>query len=309
MSSEPSARIETVLQEERVFKPSQSLGSKGTISGIDQYQKMVASAKADPDRFWGDAALKELHWFKPFQSVLNWSNPPFAKWFEGGRTNVSYNCLDRHIINGKGEKTAIIWEGEPGEVRRITYRELFEEVCKTANALKDLGIGKGDLVKRVSDGTIDRDAGTSTLPDTGTLGIFMGCQYTDPNTSQLTFNNQYPGSIVASDIDAFVVDDPDVVMKVAVCSSGTTMATVARTVIGNNVAIISNTLNTTNGRGKLAVSSSPAATLTLPLKIIDVVEDTKTGSDAFQEVLVVFNAPYEDSNIQKMFLSLNLNIN
>jgi hypothetical protein len=160
-------------------------------------------------------------------------------------------------------------------------------------------IGKGDLVKRVSDGTIDRDAGTSTLPDTGTLGIFMGCQYTDPNTSQLTFNNQYPGSIVASDIDAFVVDDPDVVMKVAVCSSGTTMATVARTVIGNNVAIISNTLNTTNGRGKLAVSSSPAATLTLPLKIIDVVEDTKTGSDAFQEVLVVFNAPYEDSNIQK----------
>ena len=160
-------------------------------------------------------------------------------------------------------------------------------------------IGKGDLVKRGSGGTIDRDAGTSTLPDTGTLGIFMGCQYTDPNTSQLTFNNQYPGSIVASDIDAFVVDDPDVVMKVAVCSSGTTMATVARTVIGNNVAIISNTLNTTNGRGKLAVSSSPAATLTLPLKIIDVVEDTKTGSDAFQEVLVVFNAPYEDSNIQK----------
>jgi len=160
-------------------------------------------------------------------------------------------------------------------------------------------IGKGDLVKRVSDGTIDRDAAAATLPDTGTLGIFMGCQYTDPNTSQLTFNNQYPGSIVASDIDAFVVDDPDVVMKVAVCSSGTTMATVARTVIGNNVAIISNTLNTTNGRAKLAVSSSPAATLTLPLKIIDVVEDTKTGSDAFQEVLVVFNAPYEDSNIQK----------
>jgi len=159
-------------------------------------------------------------------------------------------------------------------------------------------IGKGDLVKRVSDGTIDRDAGTSTLPDTGTLGIFMGCQYTDPNTSQLTFNNQYPGSIVASDIDAFVVDDPDVVMKVAVCSSGTTMATVARTVIGNNASIISNTLNTTNGRGKLALlSSSPAATLTFPVKIIDVVEDTKTGSDAFQEVLVVFNAPNEQSNL------------
>jgi hypothetical protein len=128
----------------------------------------------------------------------------------------------------------------------------------------------------------------------------MGCQYTDPNTSQLTFNNQYPGSIVASDIDAFVVDDPDVVMKAAVCSSGTTMATVARTVIGNNASILSNTLNTTNGRGKLAVlSSSPAATLTFPLKVVDVVEDTKTGSDAFQEILVIFNAPNEQSNIHR----------
>ena len=159
-------------------------------------------------------------------------------------------------------------------------------------------IGKGDLVKRVSDGTIDRDASTTAFGATGTLGIFMGCQYTDPNTSQLTFNNQYPGSIVASDIDAFVVDDPDVVMKVAVCSATTTVATVARTAIGNNATIISNTLNTTNGRAKLALlSSSIATTLSLPLKIIDVVEDTKTGSDAFQEVLVVFNAPYESSNI------------
>ena len=159
-------------------------------------------------------------------------------------------------------------------------------------------IGKGDLVKRVSDGTVDRDASTTAVGATGTLGIFMGCQYTDPNTSQLTFNNQYPGSIVASDIDAFVVDDPDVVMKVAVCSATTTVATVARTVIGNNATIISNTLNTTNGRAKLALlSSSVATTLSLPLKIIDVVEDTKTGSDAFQEVLVVFNAPYESSNI------------
>ena len=159
-------------------------------------------------------------------------------------------------------------------------------------------IGKGDLVRRVNDGTIERDDSTTAFQATGTLGVFMGCQYTDPNTSQLTFNNQYPGSIVASDIDAFVVDDPDIVMKAAVCSSGTTMATVARTVIGNNASILSNTLNTTNGRGKLAVlSSSPAATLTFPLKIIDVVEDTKTGSDAFQEILVIFNAPNEQSNI------------
>ncbi len=146
MSSEQSARIETVLQEERIFKPSQFVAKEATITGLDQYQQMIASAKADPDSFWGKAALAELHWFKPFDSVLDWSNPPFAKWFDGGTTNVTYNCLDRHILNGKGEKTAIIWEGEPGDVRRITYKQLFDEVCKTANALKDLGIKKGDLV-------------------------------------------------------------------------------------------------------------------------------------------------------------------
>ena len=83
-------------------------------------------------------------------------------------------------------------------------------------------IGKGDLVKRVNDGTIERDGSTSALPATGTLGVFMGCQYTDPNTSQLTFSNSYPASTVASDIHAYVADDPDLVMKVAICSSGTT---------------------------------------------------------------------------------------
>ena len=133
------------------------------------------------------------------------------------------------------------------------------------------------------------DGSTTAFPATGTLGVFMGCQYTDPNTSQLTFNNQYPGSIVASDIDAFVVDDPDVVMKVAVCSATTTVATVARTVIGNNATIISNTLNTTNGRGKLAINSSTATTSTLPFQIIDVVDSTASGSDAFQEVLVIYS--------------------
>ena len=128
MCPDSSSQIETVLQEERVFKPSPSAIAKTNIKGFEQYQQMVEAAKSDPENFWGEAALKELHWFKPFDSVLNWSNPPFAKWFEGGRTNVSYNCLDRHITNGKGEKTAIIWEGEPGEVRRITYNELYEEV-------------------------------------------------------------------------------------------------------------------------------------------------------------------------------------
>ena len=150
-------------------------------------------------------------------------------------------------------------------------------------------IGKGDLVKRVNDGTIERDGSTTAFPATGTLGVFMGCQYTDPNTSQLTFSNSYPASTVASDIHAYVADDPDLIMKVAICSSGTTMATLGRTVIGNKTSIISNTLTTINGRSKLAASSSINTTSTLPLHIIDVVDSTATGSDTFQELLVIFS--------------------
>ena len=150
-------------------------------------------------------------------------------------------------------------------------------------------IGKGDLVKRVNDGTIERDGSTTAFPATGTLGVFMGCQYTDPNTSQLTFSNSYPASTVASDIHAYVADDPDLVMKVAICSSGTTMATLGRTCIGQKTSLISNTLNTTNGRAKLAASSSTNTTSTLPLHVIDVVDSTATGSDTFQELLVIFS--------------------
>ena len=146
MCPDPSSQIETVLQEERVFKPSSSIVDSSIIKGLDQYQQMVEAARLNPESFWGEAALKELHWFSPFHTVLDWSNPPFAKWFDGGKTNVSYNCLDRHVKQGLGNKVAIIWEGEPGEVRKITYKELFEEVCRVANGLKQLGIRKGDLV-------------------------------------------------------------------------------------------------------------------------------------------------------------------
>ena len=146
MCPDPSSQIETVLQEERVFKPSSSIVDTSNVKGLEHYQQMVEAARLNPESFWGEAALKELHWFKPFHTVLDWSNPPFAKWFDGGKTNVSYNCLDRHVKQGLGNKLAIIWEGEPGEVRKITYKELFEEVCRVANGLKKLGIRKGDLV-------------------------------------------------------------------------------------------------------------------------------------------------------------------
>ena len=145
MTSETS-KIESVLHEQRVFEPPADLASKASVGSMQAYRALADAAAQDPDRFWGEAARRELHWFEPFQSVLDWSNPPFAKWFDGGKTNLSYNCLDRHLEGPKAEKTALIWEGEPGDVRRFTYRELHAEVCQAANALKAMGIGKGDLV-------------------------------------------------------------------------------------------------------------------------------------------------------------------
>ena len=141
-----STTIESVLQEQRVFEPPAALAAGAAIGSLEAYRKLAAEAQADPDAFWGEAARRELHWFEPFHTVLDWSNPPFARWFEGGTTNLSFNCLDRHLHGPRAEKTALIWEGEPGDTRTFTYRQLHAEVCKAANALKALGIGKGDLV-------------------------------------------------------------------------------------------------------------------------------------------------------------------
>jgi len=138
--------IESVLQEQRVFDPPVELASAARIGSLEAYRSMAEAAKRDPDSFWGDAARRELHWFEPFHTVLDWTDAPFARWFEGGTTNLSFNCLDRHLDGPTAQKTALIWEGEPGDVRRFTYRELHAEVCKAANALRAMGIGKGDLV-------------------------------------------------------------------------------------------------------------------------------------------------------------------
>jgi acetyl-CoA synthetase len=146
-ASAASASIESVLHEERRFEPpAAALASQARIGSIQAYEALVAEAEADPDAFWGARARQELHWFTPFEKVLDWSDPPSARWFEGGTTNLAYNCLDRHLEGPRADKLALIWEGEPGDERRFTYRQLHAEVGKAANALRSLGIGKGDLV-------------------------------------------------------------------------------------------------------------------------------------------------------------------
>ncbi len=148
--------IETVLTENRTFAPTAGWSSAGPgaepvtphVASMEQYREMHARSLADPEGFWGDIA-NELHWFKPWDKVLDWSAPD-AKWFVGATTNLSYNCLDRHIDDGHGDDLALIWEGEPmdggPEVKRFTYRELRAQVCKFANVLKSLGVKKGDVV-------------------------------------------------------------------------------------------------------------------------------------------------------------------
>jgi acetyl-CoA synthetase len=139
-----SDRIESVLQEERAFAPPEAFRTLAKIKSKAEYERLYRESLDDPDAFWSDVA-QELHWFKRWDRVYEW-NEPFVKWFVGGQTNPSYNCLDLQIERGRGDKVAFYWEGEPGEERTLTYRELLRETSKFANALKALGVAKGDRV-------------------------------------------------------------------------------------------------------------------------------------------------------------------
>jgi acetyl-CoA synthetase len=138
------ASIESVLQENRLFAPSQDLVSQARISGMAQYQALCAEAERDFEGFWARLAREYVVWKKPFTQTLNQTNAPFFKWFEDGVLNVSYNCLDKHLTNGNADKVAIIFETDEGKVSQHTYRDLYQRVCQMANAIKSLGYKKGE---------------------------------------------------------------------------------------------------------------------------------------------------------------------
>ena len=143
--------ITSMLQEERVFTPSKAFSDKAHIKSMAHYRKLYNESIKTPDKFWGREAKNELVWLKPFKKVLQWKLPN-AKWFLGGKLNVSHNCLDKHLGTATANKAALIWEGEPaapgkpGEERTYTFKQLHHEVCLFANVLKRNGIKKGDRV-------------------------------------------------------------------------------------------------------------------------------------------------------------------
>lgn len=144
MSENTGGSIDNVMQESRLFPPSDQFLEGCEINSMAAYQELYDKAAADPVQFWGDLAKEDLHWFEAFEKTLDWKEP-YAEWFVGGKTNVSYNCLDRNLAEN-ADKTAIIWEGEPGDVRTFTYRELHSEVSRLANAFKKAGVEQGDVV-------------------------------------------------------------------------------------------------------------------------------------------------------------------
>ncbi|QDT72240.1 acetate--CoA ligase [Lacipirellula limnantheis] len=145
MGQQSTGQLDTVMHESRVFPPTPETSARARIKSMAEYQQLWDEAAADSPAFWARLAKEELHWFQPFTEALRW-NEPFAEWFVGGKTNASYNCLDRHVAAGNGDRIALIWEGEPGDKRQYTYAELLREVSKFANVLKSLGTKQGDVV-------------------------------------------------------------------------------------------------------------------------------------------------------------------
>ena len=130
--------IDALSYEQRKFPPSSSFIADALANDATLYDE----AARDNEAFWARQARDLLEWSTPFTQICEW-DPPYAEWFADGRLNVSYNCLDRHVLAGKGDKVAFYWEGEPGDARVVTYSQLLDEVQRFANALKNLGVVKG----------------------------------------------------------------------------------------------------------------------------------------------------------------------
>jgi acetyl-CoA synthetase len=145
--AEEKKTITSMMEEKRAFPPSREFSSKAHIKSLVEYKKMYEKSIKDPEGFWGEQA-QNLEWFKKWDKVLDYSfgDNLYIKWFQGGKINVTVNCLDRHLKTARKNKIALIWEGEPGDSRKYTYQQLYEEVCKFANVLKKKGVKKGDRV-------------------------------------------------------------------------------------------------------------------------------------------------------------------
>ncbi|HEX7196522.1 MAG TPA: acetyl-coenzyme A synthetase N-terminal domain-containing protein, partial [Candidatus Limnocylindria bacterium] len=134
--------IENLLREDRTFPPSPEFVADAVLSDPSIYER--TATEEGFRAFWTEEGNR-LDWMEPWSELYTW-DAPYAKWFIGGKLNVSANCLDRHVANGLGERVAYFWEGEPGDTRTITYAELLDEVCRFTNALRGLGVKKGDRV-------------------------------------------------------------------------------------------------------------------------------------------------------------------
>ena len=139
-------KITSMMSEERVFNPPKELSDQAYIKSVDEYRKIYKKSVEDPEKFWGELA-EQIDWFKKWDKVMieDFANAKH-QWFVGGKLNVSYNCLDRHVKTWRKNKAALIWEGDGGDTKTLTYQELYHEVVKFANVLKKHGIKKGDRV-------------------------------------------------------------------------------------------------------------------------------------------------------------------
>ncbi len=138
--------INNILEENRSFPPSKEFSNSAIIKSKKDLFDLREKARKNPIEFWDSYAKAEIDWFRPYETVLDGNKAPFFKWFPEGQLNITHNCLDRHIKNGLGDKIALIWEGEPGDSKTFSYKDLLKEVCKASNALKSLGVKKGELV-------------------------------------------------------------------------------------------------------------------------------------------------------------------